>query len=73
MSFISVHSYLRDWKERACLRSNELQVLFSNIESVYIFSLDLLKKLTSSGLNPIKIAKCFIDLREKFDVYTIYW
>lgn len=65
--------YLFDWKERACLRNDELKVLFSNIENVYSFNLELLKRLLDSGLNPMKIAKCFINLKDGFDVYTSYW
>lgn len=65
--------YLLDWKERACLRQDELQVLFSNIEDVYHFNQYLLKHLSDSILNPVKIAKCFIDLKDGFEVYTRYW
>ncbi|XP_073844698.1 uncharacterized protein isoform X2 [Musca autumnalis] len=67
-----INGYLLDWKERACLRSDELQVLFSNIEDVYHFNQYLLKHLSDAILNPVKIAKCFIDLKDGFDVYTTY-
>ncbi|XP_067630317.1 uncharacterized protein GEFmeso isoform X2 [Eurosta solidaginis] len=67
-----IRGYLSDWKERACLRYDELKILFSNIEEIYEFNSTLLKQLINSGMEPGKIAKCFIDLRERFDVYTTY-
>lgn len=65
--------YLLDWKERACLKQDDLDVLFSNIQDVYQFNSELLKHLSDAILDPVKIAKCFIDLKEGFDVYTTYW
>ncbi|XP_017491216.1 PREDICTED: uncharacterized protein LOC108379381 [Rhagoletis zephyria] len=67
-----IRGYLADWKERACLRYDELKILFANIEEIYEFNATLLKQLINSGMDPGKIAKCFIDLRERFDVYTTY-
>nr|XP_036218863.1 uncharacterized protein LOC106621549 isoform X1 [Bactrocera oleae] len=67
-----IKGYLSDWKERACLRYDELKILFSNIEEIYEFNSTLLKQLINSGMDPGKIAKCFIELRERFDVYTTY-
>ncbi|XP_075169926.1 guanine nucleotide exchange factor in mesoderm isoform X2 [Haematobia irritans] len=67
-----LNGYLLDWKERACLRQDDLQVLFSNIEDVYHFNQHLLKHLSDAILNPVKIAKCFIDLKDGFEVYTTY-
>ncbi|EDW73728.2 uncharacterized protein Dwil_GK19539, isoform C [Drosophila willistoni] len=67
-----IRGYLLDWKERACLRTDELQILFANIEEIYEFNSILLQQLMNSGMEPGKIAKCFIDLRERFDVYTTY-
>lgn len=66
-------SYLEDWKERACLKLDELKVLFSNIQDIYEFNSQLLKRLVNSGMDPIKIAKCFIELRQEFRIYTTYW
>lgn len=62
-----------DWKERACLSYDELRILFSNIEEIYEFNTTLLKQLINSDMDPVKIAKCFIELRQGFDVYTTYW
>ncbi|KNC33551.1 hypothetical protein FF38_03857, partial [Lucilia cuprina] len=67
-----IRGYLLDWKERACLKQDDLDVLFSNIQDVYQFNSELLKHLSDSILDPVKIAKCFIDLKEGFDVYTTY-
>ncbi|XP_034478361.1 myosin-M heavy chain isoform X2 [Drosophila innubila] len=67
-----IKGYLLDWKERACLRLDELQILFANIEEIYEFNSMLLQQLINSGMEPGKIAKCFINLRERFDVYTTY-
>ncbi|KAH8355040.1 hypothetical protein KR093_004216, partial [Drosophila rubida] len=67
-----IKGYLLDWKERACLRLDELQILFANIEEIYEFNSVLLQQLDNSGMEPANIAKCFINLRERFDVYTTY-
>ncbi|ALC41737.1 GEFmeso [Drosophila busckii] len=67
-----IKGYLLEWKERACLRLDELQILFANIEEIYEFNSLLLQQLINSGMEPGKIAKCFINLRERFDVYTTY-
>ncbi|SPP75582.1 uncharacterized protein LOC117592698 [Drosophila guanche] len=67
-----IKGYLLDWKERACLRINELQILFANIEEIYEFNSQLLQRLINSGMEPGRIARCFIDLRDGFDVYTTY-
>ncbi|XP_030557843.1 myosin-M heavy chain isoform X2 [Drosophila novamexicana] len=67
-----IKGYLLDWKERACLRLDELQILFANIEEIYEFNSMLLQQLINSGMEPAKIAKCFINLRERFNVYTTY-
>uniref|UniRef100_A0A1A9UK30 DH domain-containing protein n=1 Tax=Glossina austeni TaxID=7395 RepID=A0A1A9UK30_GLOAU len=69
---IRSRTYLFDWKERACLRYDELKVLFSNIEEIYEFNVALLKKLIDSGLDPVKISACFIEMKNRFEVYTTY-
>lgn len=68
-----IKGYLADWKEGACLRTDELRVLFSNIEKVYAFNSVLLEQLVAAGSDPIGIAKCFVELKDRFDVYTTYW
>lgn len=68
-----IKGYLTDWKEGACLKTDELKILFSNIEKVYEFNSMLVERLMAAGHDPIGIAKCFIELRERFDVYTTYW
>ncbi|XP_065366751.1 uncharacterized protein GEFmeso isoform X2 [Calliphora vicina] len=67
-----IRGYLLDWKERACLKQDDLDILFSNIQDVYQFNSELLIHLSDSILDPLKIAKCFIELKEGFDVYTTY-
>lgn len=64
---------MNDWKERACLRADELETLFINIQDVYDSSVMLLGELEQCGLTPAKIADCFIRLEHKFDAYTHYW
>lgn len=66
-------SYLEDWKERACLSHNQLRILFSNIEEVYAFNGRLLQQLHEAANDPVRIAQCFIDQRNQFDAYTVYW
>lgn len=65
--------YLNDWKERACLKDDDLHTLFGNIQEVYDFNVILLRELEQSGMEPAKIAKCFIKLQDQFDAYTQYW
>lgn len=65
--------YLNDWKERSCLESDQLNLLFGNIEDVCDFNMILLDELKSSGMEPTRIAKCFIKLQDQFDAYTHYW
>lgn len=66
-------SYLEDWKERACLNLNQLQILFSNIQDVFEFNSMFLKELQDFGTDPVKIAECFLNQRNKFEAYTVYW
>ncbi|KAG4067613.1 hypothetical protein HA402_005385 [Bradysia odoriphaga] len=67
-----IKGYLQDWKERACLKLDELKTLFSNIEDVFDFNSILLKQLLNSGTDPVKIAKCFLSMKDRFDAYTVY-
>ncbi|XP_059613455.1 pleckstrin homology domain-containing family G member 3-like [Phlebotomus argentipes] len=67
-----IRGYLDDWKERACLSLDDLTVLFSNIREIYKFNTFLLESLKSAGRDPVGIAKCFIELNDKFAVYTTY-
>ncbi|XP_055704306.1 uncharacterized protein LOC129802469 isoform X3 [Phlebotomus papatasi] len=67
-----IRGYLDDWKERACLRLDDLTILFSNIREIYEFNGILLERLTSAGRDPVGIAKCFIELSGRFSVYTTY-
>lgn len=65
--------YLQDWKEKGCLKVDQLNILFSNIQDIYEFNSSLLEKLIESKADPQKISKCFIDAHELFHVYTTYW
>lgn len=68
-----IEGYLHDWKERACLKLDELETLFMNIEQVYAVTLQLNGRLKETQGNVEQIAKCFLDLRDEFVVYTMYW
>ncbi|CRL06890.1 CLUMA_CG019636, isoform A, partial [Clunio marinus] len=68
-----IKGYLQDWKEKGCLKVDELNVLFSNIQEIYEFNSSLLEKFIESNHDPQKISKCFIDSYELFNVYTTYW
>ncbi|XP_055379817.1 uncharacterized protein LOC129610976 isoform X2 [Condylostylus longicornis] len=67
-----IQGYLFNWREKERLNPEEIQVLFSNIESIYEFNTELLDRLIDAGMDQTKISKCFIDLNQKFEVYTIY-
>ncbi|XP_021696661.1 pleckstrin homology domain-containing family G member 3 [Aedes aegypti] len=67
-----IKGYLEDWKERACLKVDELEILFSNIQEIWDFNSRLLDRLNETKGDPVKISGCFIDLHENFDCYTTY-
>ncbi|XP_062540574.1 uncharacterized protein LOC134208733 isoform X2 [Armigeres subalbatus] len=67
-----IKGYLQDWKERACLKVDELEILFSNIQEIWDFNSRLLSRLNETKGDPTKISGCFIDLHENFDCYTTY-
>ncbi|XP_028852293.1 pleckstrin homology domain-containing family G member 3 isoform X6 [Denticeps clupeoides] len=46
--------------------------LFGNIEDIYEFNSELLQCLDMCGHDPVAIARCFVDKREYFDIYTQY-
>lgn len=69
----NISRYLQDWREKGCLKLDELSVLFSNIQDIYEFNSSLLEQLIESKADPSIISKCFIDAYELFDVYTTYW
>ncbi|CAO1329661.1 unnamed protein product [Diamesa hyperborea] len=67
-----IKGYLEDWQERACLRVDEMKVLFSNIQMIFEFNSSLLEQLNESQADPFRISKCFIENYERFHVYTTY-
>ncbi|XP_050096288.1 uncharacterized protein LOC126578090 isoform X2 [Anopheles aquasalis] len=67
-----IRGYLEDWKERACLKPDQLKVLFSNIQEIYDFNFKLLNRLHEAKGDPAKISNCFIDLHAGFSCYTSY-
>ncbi|XP_052873855.1 uncharacterized protein LOC128279175 [Anopheles cruzii] len=67
-----IRGYLEDWKERACLKSDQLKVLFSNIQEIYDFNSKLLNRLHEAKGDPMRISNCFIDLHAEFSCYTSY-
>ncbi|XP_058066305.1 uncharacterized protein LOC131215927 [Anopheles bellator] len=67
-----IRGYLEDWKERACLKQDQLKVLFSNIQEIYDFNFKLLNRLHEAKGDPMRISNCFIDLHAEFSCYTSY-
>uniref|UniRef100_A0A182JW86 DH domain-containing protein n=1 Tax=Anopheles christyi TaxID=43041 RepID=A0A182JW86_9DIPT len=67
-----IRGYLEDWKERACLKHDQLKVLFANIQEVYDFNFKLLNQLREAKGDPATISNCFIDLHAEFSCYTTY-
>lgn len=68
-----IEGYLHDWKERACLKLDELDTLFGNLEQLYVVNAQLNERLKATQGDVELIAKCFLDLRDEFIVYTTYW
>ncbi|XP_053674193.1 uncharacterized protein LOC128724493 [Anopheles nili] len=67
-----IRGYLEDWKERACLKQAQLNVLFSNIQEIYDFNFILLNRLRGAKGDPVAISNCFVDLHADFSCYTTY-
>ncbi|XP_037910688.1 uncharacterized protein LOC119651261 [Hermetia illucens] len=70
--FQVIDGYLIRWKDDASLKEDDLRTLFSNIQEIHSFNADLLDQLVEAGNDPVQIAKCFIDLKDRFNVYTTY-
>lgn len=68
-----IEGYLFDWKERACLKLDELETLFGNLEQLYRVNSHLNERLKETQGDVELIAKCFLDLRDEFSVYETYW
>lgn len=70
-----IEGYLHDWKERACLKLDELETLFGNIEQLYEVNEQLSARLKETHGDVALIAQCFLDFNheERFGVYTTYW
>lgn len=68
-----IEGYLHDWKERACLKLDELETLFGNIEQLYAVNAQLNDRLKETRGDVSQIAHCFLSLKDEFIVYTTYW
>lgn len=64
---------MNDWRSRACLENDQLELLFGNIQLVHALSKILLGEFKAAGTEPSKICQCFIKFRDEFNVYTYYW
>lgn len=49
-----------------------LDALFGNLEDVYRFNAGLLSHLERSGLDPVRVARCFVNHNHGFAIYTEY-
>lgn len=56
----------------ARLTSDQVEEFFGNIEDVYNFSSSFLNQLESCGLDPVAIARCFVQRSSGFEVYAHY-
>ncbi|XP_054712095.1 uncharacterized protein LOC129221601 [Uloborus diversus] len=49
-----------------------LSELFSNVEDIYKFNSSFVNELESCGLDPVAVARCFVENSNGFEVYTQY-
>ena len=56
----------------ARLTSDQVEEFFGNIEDVYNFSTSFLSQLETCGLDPVAIARCFVQRSSGFEVYAHY-
>ncbi|WAR18808.1 PKHG1-like protein [Mya arenaria] len=50
----------------------DMECLFSNIVQIYDFSCEFLQHLEDCGMDPIKVADCFVDNNAGFVIYAEY-
>lgn len=63
---------LQDGPSPLSFNRDDLLSLFGNIEHICEFNSSLLSHLEDCGLDPVKIASCFVDKSAGFHVYTQY-
>ncbi|XP_052386188.1 pleckstrin homology domain-containing family G member 3 isoform X1 [Carassius gibelio] len=54
------------------IKPEQVCSLFGNIEHIYEFNSELLQSLDMCACDPVAIARCFVDKRECFEIYTQY-
>uniref|UniRef100_A0A1B6BYK0 DH domain-containing protein n=1 Tax=Clastoptera arizonana TaxID=38151 RepID=A0A1B6BYK0_9HEMI len=54
------------------ITSKQMADLFSNIEDIYLFNSSFLCDLEKCGLDPVKLAQCFVENNDGFSIYTEY-
>ncbi|XP_030629732.1 pleckstrin homology domain-containing family G member 3 isoform X2 [Chanos chanos] len=71
---IIVEDYLSHIIDTRTLSIKPEQVcsLFGNIEDIYEFNSELLQSLDMCDNDPVAVARCFVDKREYFEIYTQY-
>ncbi|XP_078798785.1 pleckstrin homology domain-containing family G member 3 isoform X4 [Oryzias latipes] len=54
------------------IHPDQVCALFGNITDIYAFNNELLQDLDMCENDPVAIARCFVEKREYFDIYTQY-
>lgn len=54
------------------LTERQMEDLFSNIQDIYHFNSSFLCELEQCGLDPAKVARCFVHNNDGFSIYTEY-
>ncbi|XP_049853419.1 uncharacterized protein LOC126334820 isoform X1 [Schistocerca gregaria] len=69
-----IEGYLEKWRSSPdCpLTEKQLEDLFNNIEEIYMFNRGFLEELEQCGLDPVKVARCFVRKNAGFSIYTQY-
>ncbi|XP_039281122.1 pleckstrin homology domain-containing family G member 1 isoform X1 [Nilaparvata lugens] len=66
--------YLERWESSpdCAVSKSQLADLFNNIREIFHFNRAFLSQLEQCGLNPVRVAKCFVNNNSGFAIYTDY-
>ncbi|GAB6020091.1 hypothetical protein CHUAL_002825 [Chamberlinius hualienensis] len=65
-------NYLKTGCFKVEIGSQNITDLFGNIEDIWRFNKEYLKELEQCAYNPASVAKCFVQHKAGFSVYTLY-
>ncbi|CAL4062510.1 unnamed protein product, partial [Meganyctiphanes norvegica] len=70
-----IEGYLEQWRppeSKSGISQQNVDDLFSNIEQIYRFNREFSLELEQCGVDPVKVARCFVRNNTGFVIYTEY-